>query len=263
MRPLSPPRISDWQLPQGVPRGTWEYAHSRQIAATYDERLNQDGLCQLELAVIQRHFTQPGLLVDLGCGTGRLLFPFARRGFSCLAVDLSPEMLAIVAGKASREGLVIDRLLANLVQLDCLRDAMADYALCMFSALGMIRGRQYRRQALRHVRRILKPGGTFVLHVHNRWSNLWLPQGRGWVLRNLAASLWRPDMEAGDKFFDYQDVPNMFLHLYTRRELLADLRQAGLRVVELVPLDAQRQEVLCCPWLLSPLRAGGWIAVCV
>jgi ubiquinone/menaquinone biosynthesis C-methylase UbiE len=191
-----------------------------------------------------------------------LLFPFARRGFTCLAVDLSPQMLAIVAEKASQEGLVIDRLLANLVQLDCLRDASADYALCMFSTLGMIRGRQHRRQALRHARRNLKPGGTFNLHVHNRWSNLWFPQGRGWVFRNLAASLWRPDVEAGDKFFDYQDVPNMFLHLYTRRELLSDLRQAGLRVIELIPLDSRREHALRYPWLLGPLRAGGWIAVC-
>ncbi len=254
MRPLSPPPLPDWQLPPGVPRGTWDYAHSRQVAATYDELLDQDGSCQVELAILERTFAHPGLLVDLGCGTGRLLLPFARRGFGCLAVDLSPQMLAIVAKKASQEGLMIDRLLANLVQLDCLADASADYAMCMFSTLGMIRGRQHRRQALRHARRVLKPGGTLVLHVHNRWSNLWLPQGRGWVLRNLAVSLGRPSVESGDIFFDYQDVPKMFLHLYTRRELLADLRQAGLRVRELIALDSRRQHALRYPWLLGPLR---------
>src|SRR5688572_25982293 len=56
---LKPPLIPDWQLPPGVPRGTWHYAHSRQIAAGYDEVLNQEGSCQLELAVLQRHFTRP------------------------------------------------------------------------------------------------------------------------------------------------------------------------------------------------------------
>jgi ubiquinone/menaquinone biosynthesis C-methylase UbiE len=206
--------------------------------------------------------TRPGTLVDLGCGTGRLLLPFARRGFHCVAVDLSPRMLAVVDEKARAENLVVDRLLANIVQMNCLRDAMADYVLCMFSTLGMIRGRENRRQVLGHVRRILKPDGLFVMHVHNRWSNLWMPQGRGWLLRNLVASWLRPQVEAGDKFFDYQDVPKMFLHLYTRRELLSDLRHAGLRVIELIPLDARRQSDLPHRWLFGRLRANGWIAVC-
>jgi SAM-dependent methyltransferase len=126
----------------------------------------------------------------------------------------------------------------------------------------MIRERNNRLRALAHVRRILKPGGLFVLHVHNRWSNLWVPQGRGWVLRNLFASWLRPNVEAGDKFFDYQDVPKMFLHLYTRHEMLADLRHAGLQVIEIIALDSRRQHALCCPWLLGRLRANGWIAVC-
>ena len=34
------------------------------------------------------------------------------------------------------------------------------------------------------------------------------------------------DVEAGDKFFDYQGVPNMFLHVFTRSELLGDLSRA-------------------------------------
>lgn len=255
-------RKSDWQLPDGVPRGTWEYAHSQQIAATYDKSLETDGERPFDLKVLERHFTRPGTLVDLGCGTGRLLLPFARRGFRCLAVDLSPQMLEIVGRKAQVEHLSVDRLLANLVQLDCLRDAVADYALCMFSTLGMIRGRANRRRMLTHAARILKPGGLFVLHVHNRWSNLWMPQGRGWVLRNCFASWTRAEVEAGDKFFDYQDVPKMFLHLYTRSELKADLRHAGLSIDELIPLESRRRHALPRAWLFGRLRANGWIVVC-
>lgn len=254
-------RKSDWQLPDGVPRGAWEYAQSRQIAEGYDESL-ADGPTPFDLQVLQERLTQPGTLVDLGCGTGRLLLPFARRGFRCLAVDLSPPMLEVVRQKAARQGLVIDRVLANLVQLDCLRDEMADYVLCMFSTLGMIRGRPNRRQVLRHMARILRPGGTLVLHVHNRWSNLWMPQGRGWLLRNLVASRFSSQVEPGDKFFAYQDVPRMFLHLYSRGELLADLRSAGLVVHEIIPLETRRRYALPQAWLLGRLRANGWIVVC-
>lgn len=255
------PHKSDWQLPDGVPRGTWEYAQSREIAEGYDQSL-ADGPLPFDLQVLQQRLARPGMLVDLGCGTGRLLLPFARRGFRCLAVDLSPPMLEIVRQKAAVEGLAVDRVLANLVQLDCLRGELADYVLCMFSTLGMIRGRQNRRQALRHMARILKPGGTLVLHVHNRWSNLWMPQGRGWLLRNLFASRFSSRVEPGDKFFAYQDVPQMFLHLYTRGELLSDLRSAGLAAHEIVPLETRRRHALPRAWLFGRLRANGWIAIC-
>ena len=36
-----------------------------------------------------------GPLLELGCGTGRLLIPLARAGYAVTGVDLSPEMLAI------------------------------------------------------------------------------------------------------------------------------------------------------------------------
>jgi SAM-dependent methyltransferase len=37
---------------------------------------------------------QPGSVLDLGCGTGRLAEPLAARGHTVVAVDNSPEMLA-------------------------------------------------------------------------------------------------------------------------------------------------------------------------
>jgi uroporphyrinogen-III synthase len=54
----------------------------------------------------------------------------------------------------------------------------------------------------------------------------------------------------------------MFLHVFTRRELLADLRRAGFRVVEIVALDTERRHALRRPWLFGRLRANGWIVVC-
>jgi SAM-dependent methyltransferase len=133
----------------------------------------------------------------------------------------------------------------------------------MFSTLGMVRGRQNRLQVLRHTHRLLKPGGKFVLHVHNRWYNLFDPQGRGWLLQNLFGAVMRRNQEPGDKFFDYRGIPNMFLHVFTRRELKADLTAAGFRIVEFIALDTRRRHALRHSWLLGRLRANGWIVVCL
>ena len=201
-------------------------------------------------------------MADLGCGTGRALVALCRDGHTGLAIDLSQHMLRIVQEKADLDDLPITCLRANLVELDCLADSSVDHAICLFSTLGMIRGRQNRRRVLAHARRILKPGGRFVLHVHNFWFNLRDPEGPAWVAGNLVSAMFRKDIEVGDRWFPYRGVPNMFLHVFRWPELRADLRSAGFRITERIPLDVQRRHRLRHPWLLPRLRTNGWIVVC-
>ncbi|HTN78022.1 MAG TPA: class I SAM-dependent methyltransferase, partial [Pirellulaceae bacterium] len=203
-----------WQLPPGVTRGMWEYAHNDQIATDYDAYFSGTKLFDLDGAILQRHFVEPGLVADLGCGTARALVPLVKRGFRGLAIDLSEPMLSVVRDKAAKEQLDITCLLANLVELDGVADHAVDYCISLFSTLGMIRGRENRHKALVHTRRILKPGGKFVLHVHNYWYNLYDPGGPWWVVGNFCRATFRRDIEPGDKFFFYRGVNNMFLHVF-------------------------------------------------
>jgi SAM-dependent methyltransferase len=126
----------------------------------------------------------------------------------------------------------------------------------------MIRGRAKRLRVLAHARRILKPDGVFVVHVHNRWSNLFHPEGRRWLLRNLTWERWTGRAEAGDKFFDYRGIRDMYLHVYSQGEFVGELQAAGFTVRELLPLDTARRHRLPQAWFLGRLRANGWIAVC-
>jgi ubiquinone/menaquinone biosynthesis C-methylase UbiE len=251
-----------WRLPRGVARGVWQYTQAEHVAESYDDYFAHNRLFEFDQQVLARHFTKPGLVVDLGCGTGRTLIPLARRGFRTLGVDLSRHMLRIVGRKANEEDLPIGRVQANLVELDCLGDQSADYATCLFSTLGMIRGRENRRRLLAHAQRILKPGGLFVVHAHNVWFGLLDSVSRRWLARQLVARMFHRDAELGDKFFLYRGIPRMFLHTFTQRELVRALAKAGLRIKELVPLHVSRQRPLRRPWLFGRIRANGWIVVC-
>jgi SAM-dependent methyltransferase len=252
-----------WQLPPGVSAGTWDYLESELVADDYDDYFAHHRLFQVDQQLVRDvcSGSPRGVVIDLGCGTGRHLLPLAAAGMKAIGVDLSWHMLRVLAAKAARQGRKVSCLRCNLVELDALADEMADHALCMFSTLGMIQGRKHRRRFLAHVHRLLRPGGSLVLHVHNYWYHLRDPGGPRWLLSNLLASCFRSDVERGDREFSYRGVPRMFLHAYRKGELRRDLARAGFTVDRLIPLSPRGEDPLGMAWLLPSLRAIGWLVV--
>jgi len=167
--------VPDWDLPVGVDRGLWDYLASEEMVNGYDNQMAVSPLAATDVKFCEAALPQPGRLIDLGCGTGRLCVHFARRGFDCLGVDLSELMLAKSAANAKSAGVRVEFRRENLVDLAGIPDASFDYAACLFSTLGMIRGNENREAALRSAARVVKPGGTLVLHAHNRGF-----RGLGW-----------------------------------------------------------------------------------
>jgi len=251
---------ADWQLPPGVSRTLWDYVRDPQIARSYDEYLGDSSLPRIDTAFVTEHCPRPGRLLDLGCGTGRLCVALAARGYRPLAVDLSEEMLRVVAEKAAAAHVDVDRLKANVVELDCLEEASFDYAACLFSTLGMIQGAANRRRAIEHVFRLLRPGGIFVVHAHNLWFNFWTSRGRCF----LAGDLWRRLIRSAHTG-DYDMPPHLgigslTLHLFTRRELRRILTNAGFHIVAVRPLSLRPDGRLRLPWWCAGLRCYGYLA---
>ena len=231
--------IPDWQLPAGVDRGLWDYLHSREMAQGYDAMMMMSPLAALDVRFCVERFTVPGSLLDLGCGTGRLADAFAARGFDYLGIDLSEEMLA-VAKRHERER--VRFVQGNLLNLRELVSEPFDYAACLFSTFGMIRGEAERRQFLRDVFEVLKPGGTFVLHVHNRHF-----LGLGWK-RWGKTEITMPQAYGGAA---------LTLSHFSRAEAVKLLRDAGFEVKE-VQAVAPRGE-LRSAWLFPEWRAYGYL----
>ncbi len=243
-----------------ITAATWDYLTAAHIAEDYDRYFRYNELFKFDAEVLDRWFAEPGRLLDLGSGTGRHLAHFAERGFEATGVDLSWHMLGVARRKLAESGLQAGLVHGDITRLDELGLGRFDYAICMFSTLGMISGAANRLRFLESVRRHLAPGGAFALHVHNRWHNLWDSDGRRY-LRRAVRDWLRRRPEAFLKDMDgYRGIRHMTLYVYGARELRRVLAQAGFRVEAFLYLNQARKGVL--RGLARGLRANGFIVLC-
>jgi ubiquinone/menaquinone biosynthesis C-methylase UbiE len=260
----------NWQLPEGVSRGAWDYVNEPSIATDYDRFHAGHPLLDLDQEIIANQLgAQPfrpdgsrKIAVDCGCGTGRNLLPLAAQGWRVIGVDLSSEMLRAFRIKADQSWQ--DRVCtvrANMADIGFLKDSSTDAVLCMYSSIGMLQGRSNRRNFLGHAARILRDDGSFMVHVHNRGSWLRDPGGVRRTLRDWWRSKREEGWELGDSVYAYRGLPTMFLHIYSERELLADLSASGFVLHKLYRLNRTSSQVLRRSWF-KHLRSGGFIAVC-
>jgi SAM-dependent methyltransferase len=111
-----------------------------------------------------------GPVLDVGCGTGRLLLDYLADGIDIDGVDNSPEMIALCHDKAAADGLdVSGRLFVQeMDQLALLRR----YATILVpsSSFQLLTNAEAAKQAMARFREHLLPGGVLVMSI---MSKLW------------------------------------------------------------------------------------------
>ena len=163
---------------------------------------------------------QKGKLLNIGCAHGPDFLPF-KDGFELYGVDFSAEMLKLAEKYAQKFGFAVELKLADVRKLPY-PDKSFDWviAVATYHHLG---GGEH-EEALRELKRVLKPGGEAFITAWNRW------QPRFWFKRKEVEVPWR---KRGQTLYRRY-------YLFSYGELQRLAKQAGFEVLKSFPESAYR-----------------------
>jgi 2-polyprenyl-3-methyl-5-hydroxy-6-metoxy-1,4-benzoquinol methylase len=171
-------------------------------------KISDQASYERKLELTRGYFTPETELLEIGCGTGSTALLHAPYVKHIRATDISENMIAIAREKAAAAG--IKNVTFECAPVDELN--VPDGSLDMVLALSVLHLLPNRREVLRRIHRMLKPGGYLVT------STVCLSDGYGFLKLILPLMQW------------VGKAP--YVDFITAKELEADFSAAGFRVAE-------------------------------
>jgi len=168
-------------------------------------------------------------IIELGCGSGRHLIPCAEKFNFTHGLDISEKMLEITKRKLNEKNLNISLIQGNVATLP-FKDNSFDSGL-FIATLHHVHPKEKRLNTLIEVKRILKPGGTMLISVWNRYQERFLCY---FILDFIKRIFIKREDEYGDIFVNWSNenmnIPR-FHHLFSSNELEQLILESGLKIV--------------------------------
>jgi peptidoglycan-N-acetylglucosamine deacetylase len=142
------------------------------LASTYDaeqERASMSPVRRVEAERILKTLSswEPRSVLEIGAGSGRFTLDLAQRAEHVVAVDVSPQMLALLSKKADRAGLTnIETLQGDVTDLERELEQQGPFShICSFSTFEYVADLP---TLLARLARLLEPGGTLYFTTARR-----------------------------------------------------------------------------------------------
>lgn len=133
----------------------------------------------------------PGRFLDLGSGLGRACIYMAQRGWTCDGVDFVAQATETSRERAEAAG-VAERALFHTASVAALDFLTEPYDLILDVGCLHAQTPEDGEAYARHVKRLLKPGGQYVLFAH--LTNETDPDTRQWTTEAEIYHLFLPDL---------------------------------------------------------------------
>lgn len=123
----------------------------------------------------------PQRILEPACGSGRLIFELARRGWQAHGFDSSLPMLDYAQARLASAGLSAHLWQDRMESFRVRNDTRYELAHCLVSTFKYLITEEHALACLRRVAAALKPGGLFVLGLHLTDYERTTPDHERWV----------------------------------------------------------------------------------
>lgn len=138
------------------------------FARVYDELMDNvpyEEWAQFILNLLQDRKITEGLVLELGCGTGKLMTLLGKVGFDMIGVDNSVEMLQIAKEKTSQDFLY---LLQDMREFELYGTVKAVISVC--DSVNYITKKEELRKVFQLVNNYLDPEGLFIFDFNTEYK---------------------------------------------------------------------------------------------
>ena len=138
------------------------------FARVYDELMDNvpyEEWAQFILNLLQDRKITEGLVLELGCGTGKLMTLLGKAGFDMIGVDNSVEMLQIAREKTSQDFLY---LLQDMREFELYGTVKAVISVC--DSVNYITKKEELRKVFQLVNNYLDPEGVFIFDFNTEYK---------------------------------------------------------------------------------------------
>ena len=138
------------------------------FARVYDELMDNvpyEEWAQFILNLLQDRKITEGLVLELGCGTGKLMTLLGKAGFDMIGVDNSVEMLQIAREKTSQDFLY---LLQDMREFELYGTVKAVISVC--DSVNYITKKEELRKVFQLVNNYLDPEGLFIFDFNTEYK---------------------------------------------------------------------------------------------
>lgn len=138
------------------------------FARVYDELMDNvpyEEWAQFILNLLQDRKITEGLVLELGCGTGKLISLLGKAGFDMIGVDNSVEMLQIAREKTSQDFLY---LLQDMREFELYGTVKAVISVC--DSVNYITKKEELRKVFQLVNNYLDPEGVFIFDFNTEYK---------------------------------------------------------------------------------------------
>ena len=137
------------------------------FASVYDmfmDDIPYEEWCAYVCELLSEYKITSGIVLDLGCGTGKFTELMAGRGYDMIGVDSAEEMLSIAMERKAASGRDILYLLQDMREFELYGTVAAVVSIC--DSMNYITGDEELLQVFRLVNNYLDPGGLFIFDLN-------------------------------------------------------------------------------------------------